>query len=436
MATKIQKVLDGMKAFIMEGLSNKSKYFYKPGSFTRNRSLPFFSLCCFILCNKKKSLSIELDDFFLEQGHLPCTKGAFSKSRYRVRWEFYRDWCAQSVRLIYDQFGRRMKKWKGFYLKGVDGSTLYLFDEEDVIKEFGGNKKQCGMVAAARIGIETDLLNGYCTQSWLGPYWQGEAVFAHEFLLGKGGNDLSVYDRNFSSFELIYKHLAAGSPFVMRAKVKFNSVVEHFVKSGKKQAVVEFSITKGALFMLEEQGYAVDKDTKVRVRLLRIDIGGDEPEVLITSLLDLVRYPHKEFSELYSMRWGCETQVEVFKNKLQTEIFSGHKPMAIYQDFYATVIVLNLHNLILESCEKDLVEINEHRNSEVAINNNVSIGHLKTRLLKLFTTQNTKAILLELQNLFLSHLETVKPNRSFPRKMAKKRNRSKYQTQMNYRRAF
>ena len=37
--------------------------------------------------------------------------------------------------------------------------------------------------------------------------------------------------------------------------------------------------------MLKEQGYEVDKNTKAKVRLLRIEVGGDEPEILITNLI-------------------------------------------------------------------------------------------------------------------------------------------------------
>lgn len=425
-----------MKLFALQSKEKKAEYFYGLGSFTRNRTLPFWSLCCFLLCNTKRSLCLELDDYFLEQKQIPCTKGAFSKSRYRVKWAFFRDWHLAGVELTYVQEGKNLAMWKGYYLKGVDGSTLYLFDDEQVIKSFGGVKNQYGIVPTARIGLETDLLNGYCTQAWIGSYSEGEAVFAHDFLDGKKVNDLSIYDRNFASFELIYKHIDKGSAFVMRVKTRFNQVVEKFVSKGCKQAIVEFNITQTALFMLKQQGYEVDKNTKVKVRLLRIEIGGDEPEILITSFLDWKKYPYSDFSELYWHRWGCETQIEVIKNKLQTEIFTGHKPDSIYQDFYTTMIVLNLYNLIVNSCNENLQQINEKRSSQMAINNNIAIGHLKTRILELFINKRPGCILRELQNLFLTHLEVIKPRRSFPRKPARKRQYGKYETYKNYRRAF
>lgn len=102
------------------------------------------------------------------------------------------------------------------------------------------------------------------------------------------------------------------------------------------------------------------------MRLLRIELESGEVEILVSSLLDKKKYQHSCFKELYGKRWGCETQIEKFKNKLQLEIFTGHKPEAIYQDFFATLIVLNLHNLIVRSCDKKLKEINEFREKPAA----------------------------------------------------------------------
>ena len=143
-----------------------------------------------------------------------------------------------------------------------------------------------------------DVLNGYCTQAKLQPYSEGEIVLAEVFLENSAQNDLRIYDRYFASFGLIFKHLKKEVQFVMRCKVDFNMVVKKFVASGKKQSVVEFTIPKNLPPALQEQGYAVSHATTVRVRLVRVEIGQVEPEILITSLLDLRKYPHSCFKEL------------------------------------------------------------------------------------------------------------------------------------------
>jgi len=388
----------------------------------------------FLISQSKRSLSIELNEYFVGLGESPCTKGAFSKARYRVLWLFFRDWHRHFVDLVYAD-PRTLCTWKGYFLKAIDGSSIYLFKDAAVEKEFGSQSNQHIRIPMARAGIELDVLNGYCTQAQLQPYSEGEIVFAEAFLESSTPKDLRIYDRYFASFELIFKHLKKEIHFLMRCKVDFNLVVKKFVASGKKQSVVEFPIPKNLRQALQRQGHAVDHTTTVRVRLVRVEIGQAEPEILITSLLDLRKYPHSCFKELYNYRWGDETRFDQIKNKLQIEVFSGHKPQAIYQDFFATIIASNLHNLICKECTQELEQINANRETHVAINQNVSIGLLKPRLIKLFTTRNSTALFNELKELFLHHLELIRPGRKYTRTKTIRRLKGKYQTFKNYRRA-
>lgn len=389
----------------------------------------------FLISQSKRSLSIELDEYFGRLGESPCTKGAFSKARYRVLWLFFRDWHRHVVDLVYAD-PRTLCMWKGYFLKAVDGSSIYLFKDKELEKEFGSQSNQHMRIPMARAGIELDVLNGYCTQAQLQPYSEGEFVFAEAFLENSNPKDLRIYDRYFASFELIFKHLQKKVHFVMRCKIEFNLVVKKFVASGKKQSVVEFLIPKNLPPALQQQGYSVNHATILRVRLVRVEIGQAEPEILITSLLDLRKYPHSCFKELYNYRWGDETRFDQIKNKLQIEVFSGHKSQAVYQDFFATVIASNIHNLICKECTETLDQINAGRDTPVAINQNVSIGLLKPRLITLFTTQKPKAIFEELKKLFLRHLELIRPGRKYPRPKTVRRLKGKYQTFKNYRRAL
>ena len=388
----------------------------------------------FLISQSKRSLSIELNEYFEDLGQSPCTKSAFSKARYRVLWSFFRDWHQHFVDLVYTD-SDALCTWKGHLLKAIDGSSIYLFKDAALEKAFGSQSNQHMSIPMARAGIELDVLNGYCTQAQLQPYTEGEMVFAEAFLARSTKKDLRIYDRYFAGFELIFKHLQVNSNFVMRCKVGFNQVVIKFVSSNKKQAIVEFPISDNVRQSLRKQGYSVDKKTSVRVRLVRVEIGQQEPEILITSLLDLRKYPHSCFKEVYNYRWGDETRFDQIKNKLQAEVFSGHKPQAIYQDFFATVIASNLHNLICKECTQELEQINESRAIPVAINQNVSIGLLKPRLAILLISPEMGAVFDKLKALFLRHLEPIRPGRMYPRPKTTRRLNGKYQTFKNYRRA-
>lgn len=434
MTTKVKIILEGMKAFVQNALTRPDKYLCRAQDFTRQRVLSFDKLCFFMINQSKRSLSIELNEHFGYYDQRACTKGAFSKARYRVLWCFFRDWQRHFTSLVYDQ-PKDLMRWKGYYLKGIDGTSLYLFKDEEVEKEFGSQTNQHVRIPMARAGLEVDVLNGFCTQAQLQPYWAGEKVFAEAFLERAGEKDLLIYDRYFAGFELIFKHMQKNRLFLMRCKTGFNQVVKRFVASGKKQALVEFPIPHISRCALQKQGYDVNVKTTLRIRLVRIDIGQEEPEILITNLLCPKRYPHADFKEVYNYRWGDETKFDQIKNKFQIEIFSGHKPQAIYQDFFATIIAANLHNLILRQCDHEVQQINAQRKKPVAINQNVSIGLLKPRLIELFTTKHPSSIFNELKELFLAHLELVRPGRMYPRTKTARRLKGKFQTFKNYRRA-
>ncbi len=434
MSTKVKNILEGMKSFVLEALTNRSKYVARQADFTRNRTLSFNKLCFFMITQCKRSLSIELNEYFNGLGESSCTKGAFSKARYRVSWVFFQDWHCHLVNLVYAN-AHHLNSWKGLFLKAIDGTSIYLFKDEDVEKEFGSQSNQYSNIPMARAGVELDVLNGYCTQAQLQPYSEGESKFAEAFLKNATAKDLLIYDRLFANFILIFKHLQKEIFFLMRCKIGFNNVVKKFVDSGKKQCIVEFNIPKNALPNLLKQGFEVDANTTVKVRLIRIDIGQEEPEILITNLLDLKKYPHSCFKELYNYRWGNETKFDQIKNKFQIEIFSGHKPQAIYQDFFAALIAVNLHNMIIRECDEQLEKINKIRKIPVAINQNVSIGLLKPHLIKLFITKKTNDIIDHLKELFLKYLEPVRPGRMFPRTKTARKLKGKYQTFKNYRRA-
>ncbi|MDX2281768.1 MAG: IS4 family transposase [Saprospiraceae bacterium] len=435
MATKVGVILEGMNIFLNKFGEQREKYLSNPGFFTRDRVLTFWQICWFIVNQSKRSLSIELEDHFSGQSLKSCSKGAFSKARYRINPVFFKDWHRHLVELLYSA-SKKMKTWRGFRLVGVDGSTLYLPSTQEMADEFGVQENQYVYIPMARAGYAVDLLNGFCLGAWLGAMSEGEDVFAHEYLELSKERDIVIYDRNFPSFEFIYKHLEWKIPFVMRCKTGFNQVVQNFVATKKRQLTVEFPMTRVALKSLKSQGCKVTNDHTVKVRLLRIELGGEaEVEVLITSLLDAKKYPHSCFKTLYGLRWGIETQFDKIKNKMQIEIFSGHKPEAIYQDFYAVAIATNLHTMLVRECDPDLDEINKKRRTKVAINQNVTFDILKKRLIKLVANAKPIGFIKVIIALFITHLELVRPGRLYPRTRPIRRLNGKYQTFTNYRRA-
>ncbi|NEN23858.1 hypothetical protein G3O08_10130 [Cryomorpha ignava] len=73
----------------------------------------------------------------------------------------------------------------------------------------------------------------------------------------------------------------------------------------------------------------------------------------MTSLYDESIY-HKEFGQLYLLRWGIEISFGMQKSQQQMEQFSGHRALCIRQDYYAGLFTLNLQTLIENQCQSYL----------------------------------------------------------------------------------
>ncbi len=75
-------------------------------------------------------------------------------------------------------------------------------------------------------------------------------------------NSLSIYDRGFPSFALIYLHINQERMryFVMRSKASFNKQVIAFMNSPENDIIVEMFPKEKAIEKLRQYGYCVKKN--------------------------------------------------------------------------------------------------------------------------------------------------------------------------------
>jgi hypothetical protein len=434
-------ILEGLRKFI-ELSSKNAKYIRSKQDFTRERKLTFTRVVVFITNLVKKSLSIELVDFFdrlIKYGSTitdSCSKSAFSQSRKKLKSVFFEDFNKELVKEYYSDNDERVKRWSGFRLIGIDGSTMYLIDKEDVKEEFGVQRNQSVEVPMARVMCGYDVLNNIGIESRIMPIQNDELTVAIDWISNYEEDMLLLYDRGYPDFAMMYIHAIKQRKFVIRAPKAFNKEVKEFVESGARSKVIELPSTYGAITKLSKLGYKIDKETKIRVRLVRVKIDSGEVEILITSLLDEKQYSAKVFKDLYNKRWKIETYYDRLKNKMQIEVFSGHSAEAIKQDFYAMIFVSNLQSIIIDEGEEELKYKNGIRKYKYQINRNVSLGIMKDEIIDMFLSSKPEEILKRLKDRFLKHLEPIRPDRKFHRIKKGKRTKGRYQTFTNYGRAI
>jgi hypothetical protein len=160
-----------------------------------------------------------------------------------------------------------------------------------------------------------------------------------------------------------------------------------------------------------------------------------ETEVVVTNLYDTDIYTQEDLKEVYHLRWSIETYYGYVKEELQLGQFSGIRQICIEQDFAANLFLFNLQSVIEKQVEPYINAVSSKRKYRYKVNKNISWACLKNRIVQLFIQEDSRSILIELEDLFGNYLEPIRPGRKYPR-MKKRNPNVKYYTLTNYKRAI
>jgi len=437
------KIIEELKCFL-ETVSNEADIrkllTEEEGDFSRHRKLTLERVVGIIINMPKRSLSIEIQEFFdsLEKDLESATKGAFSLQRSKLKPLFFEVWNQWLVSSFYHYYGDNVKRWRGFRLQAVDGSSVYLLNKPGLIKHFGTHKNQHGDTAIARVLQVHDVLNDITVWGGIYPIKKSEKAIIAERVPYLAEDSLTLFDRGFPSYGLMYLMMNEETPrcFVIRCPNTFNNEVTKFARSSKRSAIVELTPSHKSIAMLKGNGYNVTKDTVIKVRMVQVNLPNGEQEILLTNLYDENLYSVEDLKYLYGLRWGIETAYNKQKNQYQMEQFSGIRVVCIQQDYAAGLFVANLQSLIEKQSCHYLYRVNQRRVHNYKINRNVGIGSLKYNIVQLFLSANPTEILRQIQKKFERHLEPERPGRQYQRCKKAKRMTGKYQTFTNYKRAI
>lgn len=410
------------------------------GAFSRKRKLPLQHLVGILINQPKRSLCVELREFFdiLNRSSCQCTKGAFSLQRVKLSPLFFHAWNKYLVEQFYHHYGTSVKRWRSFIVQAVDGSAVYLIRQQELAEYFGVQRNSATEVPMARAIQVQDVLNGLTIWGDLYPINDSEPLVIARFINRLSEDSLTLFDRGYPGYGLMYLMLNQEKPrhFVMRCQSNFNKEVVAFLSSGKSSKTVDLTPGKEAIRMLRQQGIIVTSKTPLKIRMVKIILPNGQIEVLLTSLYDEQSYTVEDLNYLYGLRWRIETNFSKQKNQQQLEQFSGHRVICIQQDYAASLFVSNLQSLIEKQCKPFLQQLSGKRKHIYAVNSNVSWAALKNNVVKLFLQNNPASLLLHLQTLFERNTEPLRPGRTYRRIVHYKRKKGKYQTYTNYKRAI
>ncbi len=315
-----------------------------------------------------------------------------------------------------------IKKWKGFRLIAVDGSQVILPKTIQTINQFGQytSNRMNKTIVLARISKAYDVLNKMSIDAKLVNLKVGEHALANQHLKFCSKGDLLLLDRGYPSFDLFKNILATGSHFCARVTISSWNVAKELVESGEKEIIAEIKPGNDLKRKYNKQNIVVEP---IKCRFVCVELPSGEKEVLITSLLDKEQYKRSVFKRLYHLRWDIEESFKKDKHRLQLENFSGKSIVAIYQDFYANILIGNITSILSSSLGDQIDRKTNKTKYKYQINITTSLAKVKETIALLFTKSNIIQILGKLIQLFLLNILPIRPNRSFERYKPKKRRR-------------
>lgn len=411
------KLIDFLKKIIFsENFLSSNKQ--SPKNFIRNRILPFHNIIFFLMNLIKGSYQDELDYFFKAIDHSEAfvrkvTKSAFCKARKKLRSEAFTQLNMEAVNYFYDHFSP--KRWSGFTLLAIDGSTVKIPRTSEVENHFGlwsvNSQNPCPL---ARISQMFDVLNKITVDAIIAPKAIGERELCESHFMKLMPNDLVLLDRGYPAYWLFNLILSWDGNFCARVQVDKWIPIKKFFRSGKLQKIIQLKAPTSSIAKCRELGL----DTlDLKLRLIRIQLENGETEVLITSLIDTEKYPLEIFFDLYHHRWPVEEDYKVMKCRIEIENFTGKSVLSVYQDFHARIFSKNLTAMLAFPTRRDIEQNNDDKLHQYQINFTQAISKMKDTIVLLFNRplDVAKNLIAALHDLFVKTVEPVRPNRKYPR---------------------
>lgn len=375
--------------------------------FSRKRKFSFADTV-FVVLNKtgqgvKAAIGAYRDSVHMQE--IEYSQQAFSKGRMRIKWEAFRELHRFSVEIFYEMFPA--KRYRGFRISAIDGSKINLPYHADTVKEFGV-QNHSGDQTQALCSCLCDVLNGVVLDGILDRFDASERHLAESHLSYldsiRTEKELILFDRGYFSSSLMDLMDKKGFFYVMRAS-------RNHVRSIRKKS-------KGKDCILEHT--FLETNLTLQLRYLEIELpGSDDCEYLVTNILDS-SFSKDDFAKLYHMRWGIETKYNDLKNKLKIEDFSGTTPLAIRQDFYATLMLLNMVAMLTAENEAEVNRLHNDKENkyQYKANINYTVGLLKRKVVEMVIyagTSKGRKIFKQIQKELIAAVVPVRPGRTSPR---------------------
>lgn len=230
--------------------------------------------------------------------------------------------------------------YHGLSVLAIDGTCLRVADSDANFEHFG---KPGGRSGSADAGYpQTRLVAAFNARSRMlvdaefGPYATFEQTLASGMWSRLPDESLTIVDKGFTSYRLF-------------AELVGNGTHRHFLIRMKKNARFEpiRRLDDGTLLVKIARPTNVPKDDvppHLVVRVVEYKHGSEEPQRLMTTLVDDARYTAEELVALYHERWEAELAFDELKTHMleRKECLRSLRPEGVEQELWGLLLVYNL----------------------------------------------------------------------------------------------
>lgn len=275
------------------------------------------------------------------EGQPVVAPSAIAQARARLGDEPMK-WLFERIARRWGHESASRDRWHGLAVYGVDGTKLAAADTPQNVEEFGRHTGGGGDSAfpLLRVVALMALRSRMLVEVRFGSHSkESEVALARPLWSELPDHSLVIVDRGFFAAPVLVPIAASGTERHWLTRANSNTryeVVEHL---GDGDAIVEMTIDEKYTRKLYP-----DLPQKWRIRAVRYQRPGHDPQTLLTSMLDPVRYPAAELAALYHERWELELMFDEIKtHQLRAEsALRSHHPSGVRQELWGILLAYNL----------------------------------------------------------------------------------------------
>lgn len=272
------------------------------------------------------------------------TDAAWCRARSKLPAELWPQLIKHSEQRLTRLVGHKYL-YRGLPVFIVDGSTVSMPDEPQLVKTFGYANTKHGLsrFPVARITFLVRLgVQAVCSYE-IGHYRTGEDIQFNRMWPKIPNHSICLFDKKFCSFynlaKLQQRHIFVVTPLHQKRKPY------ELIKTGKHISKNQWIVFLQLAPQLRKRYNDKSLPLYLPVRLIRVKFrhkGKFRQMWLVTTLLDSKKYPCSSVVKLYRQRWEIESHIGSLKTTLQMKVLQSKKTKNVYYEVAATVLAHNL----------------------------------------------------------------------------------------------